>query len=248
MNFGMVLDKAIQIYARDFGLMIGIMAIPHALMFLMGQVVTPLLVVESGLLLLPLLLAYLLGVTVVFCLTSGAMTVAIGNRYLGKDAGFADSYRAAFARFGPLMGTTLVASLLIFLGFLVVVPGIILVVSYVLIAPVVMMENQSGTAACKRSRLLMKGYRWPALGLFLMYSVVVYVVYLGLTFGLAPVFVPGMNPLAPPLWVQLASAVVDLLIAPYPGILSVLLYYNQRIRKESFDLVLLAEGLTGSPR
>jgi len=41
----------------------------------------------------------------------------------------------------------------------------------------------------------------------------------------------------------LVRAPLQFLLAPIPAILVVLIFYNQRIRKEGYDLVLLAEAL-----
>jgi hypothetical protein len=65
------------------------------------------------------------------------------------------AFEALRRRWRPFVLTTTATSLLIFLGlFLGVVPGLILMVNYSLIAPALMMENVSGRAAMRRARQL----------------------------------------------------------------------------------------------
>jgi serine/threonine protein kinase len=69
--------------------------------------------------------------------------------------------RRAFAavkkKLRPVMTTTLLFTMLIFLGFILLfIPGIILMITYALTMPVVMMENLSGRAAMKRAKALAK--------------------------------------------------------------------------------------------
>jgi hypothetical protein len=46
---------------------------------------------------------------------------------------------------------------------------------------------------------------------------------------------------------RLVSAPLQFLFAPVPAILVVLIYYRQRMQKEGFDLVLLADALALHP-
>ncbi len=71
------------------------------------------------------------------------------------------SLRHAFAavkkRLHPVLGTTLLTSLLIFFGLLLlIIPGIIFMILYSLTMPVVMMEGISGRAAMRRAKQLAK--------------------------------------------------------------------------------------------
>jgi hypothetical protein len=240
MTLGMILDKAINLYSRNFLLLVAITAIPQVV-FSAGYVLltnTTFADRAPGLLLLGL--ALLILSLVGNGIGGGAMTVVVGSRYLGRDVAFKSAYKAAFRRAGPIVGGTLLAYLFIFLGFLgLTVPGLILAVSYSLISPVIMLEGVGGAKSLKRSRLLIKGYRWQTFLLYLMYWVVLEVVgfVAGLLAGLAFEGAP-----VPPL-TALINALVTIFLGPFSSVLSVLLYYNQRIRKEGFDLAFLAEAM-----
>ncbi len=95
----------------------------------------------------------------------------------------------------------------------------------------------------KRSRLLMKGYRWQAFLLYLLYWIAVYVGILVVAVVVSVIMRLGL----PETWqrysILLITPLVTVLLGPFSAVLSVLLYYAQRIRKESFDLAFLAEAM-----
>lgn len=247
MSFGMILDRAIQLYARNFILLVGITAIPQVLLYLLNRagsrVSTPD-STTSGLLWVPVnLLANLL----LNGISTGAVTVAISGRYLGREVSIGQCYSAAFRKLGALLGAWIVTGLQIVFGyFLLVVPGIIWTLLFCLITPIIMLEGLPAGRSRKRSRELTKGSRWEILGLFLIYLLVWYglilVVYLVtklISGGPFQLYSPSPSQIT--VLLLLASQVI---LAPFSGILTVLIYYNQRIRKEGFDLELLAEALT----
>ena len=247
MNVGMILDKAIHLYSRDFLLLVAITAIPQVLYgagtwlmyaFSRGEgaralVGFPLLVLGA----------------VFNGIGGGAMTVVVSTRYLGKDVTFAQAYGAALRRAGPLVGGSLLALLFIVLAmFGLIVPGLIFAVSYCLVSPVIMLENVKGAKSLKRSRRLMKGYRWQAFLLYLLYWVAVYVgililVVIVMLIARSAFFVTWQR-----YSVTLITPVVSVLLGPLSSVISVLLYYGQMIRKESFDLAFLADAMAAHAR
>jgi hypothetical protein len=243
MTIGMILDKAIHIYGRDFLLLVAITAIPS----LVSSAVALLFSAAMKGMTLPSGIAMFAALAVSVVLSGvggGAMAVVVSSRYLGREVTFTDAYRAAFRRIGKIMGAMLLGGLFIVLASLgLVVPGIILALSFSLVSPVIMVEGIGGRRSLKRSRLLIKGYRWQALLIFgLCYVVLgVAIVIVGGIFGVIAVLAHvEMTPLA----LQVLNFLLVILVGPFISILSVLIYYNQRIRKESFDLAFLAEAMT----
>jgi hypothetical protein len=121
-----------------------------------------------------------------------------------------------------------------------------MVASYILITPVNVLENCSARHSRKRSRALTKGARWSILGIFFLYLIVTAAATYGslavvnlITGTDQSVFVTGKLTYIH----HLVSAPLQFLFAPIPAILVVLIYYNQRIRKEGFDLILLVKAL-----
>jgi hypothetical protein len=242
MNVGMILDKAIHLYTRNFLLLIAITAIPQVIYAVGTMALTsgasagP----AAGLVGLVLILLS----AVVNGIGGGAMTMVVGSRYLGKDITFGSAYLAALRKAGPLIGGALLAILFIFLGLMgFVIPGLVLAVSYCLIAPAIMLEGVTGARSLKRSRQLIKGYRWQAFLIYFLYWVALYVGILVVAVIVSLIMRLGL----PETWqrysILLITPVVTVLLGPFSAVLSVLLYYAQRIRKESFDLAFLAEAM-----
>ena len=243
MNIGMILDKAINLYARDFLLLVAITSIPSVASSVLNSLMRAAVAGTSLAGSLGVFVMYLLS-TVLHGIAGGAMAIVVSSRYLGRHVTFGVAYATAFRRAGPIVGAMLLSTLLILLGSMgLIVPGIILALSYTLVAPVIMLEDIKATGSLKRSRLLMKGYRWQALLLFLLFIVVLYTAVIPLT--LLAAYLARATAVRP--LVTLASTVLPLLasvlLGPFSSVLSVLIYYNQRIRKESFDLAFLAEAM-----
>ena len=243
MNVGMILDKAIHLYSRNFLLLIAITAIPQVF-----YAVGTLLLADGGTgrPVVGLLGFVLLIVSVVVTgMSGGAMTMVVGSRYLGRDTTFGAAYLAALRKAGPIIGATLLAALFVVLAALgLLVPGIILLVSYSLVSPVIMLEGVKGSKSLRRSRLLIKGYRWQAFLLYVLYWCATYAGIIIMAVVVGALAGRGFGES----WSRYASVlftpVVSVLLGPFSAVLSVLLYYNQRIRKESFDLAFLAEAMT----
>ena len=242
MNVGMILDKAIHLYTRNFLLLIAITAIPQVIYSVGSMVLSWAGGARPG---VSLIGAGLVLVSVVAGgIGGGAMTVVVGSRYLGKDITFSGAYLAALRKAGPLIGGTLLAALFIGFGMMgLIVPGLILAVSYCLTSPVIMLEGVKGAESLKRSRRLIKGYRWQAFLIYLLYWCALYFVLLVLVLVVGAFAVLGILVVWRRYSALFLTPVVTVLLGPFSAILSVLLYYGQRIRKESFDLSFLAEAM-----
>jgi predicted outer membrane lipoprotein len=245
MTFGMILDRAINLYFRNFGLVFGIMAVSQVInqinyvifsetmkgtLYVATVVYTP---------------VYFLVNLLTMAVGTGAVTIAISSRYLGREITILQSYRIAFRKLWTLLGARFVAGLLVGLGFLLFfIPGILLAVAFSLITPVVMLEDTSARKCRERSRELTKGFRWQIFALFLIYYIVYYTiawVFGTLLTAVSILILPAFA--AQPYTSQLLLAPLLILPTPIPALFTVLIYYNQRIRKEGFDLAVLAEAL-----
>jgi hypothetical protein len=127
-----------------------------------------------------------------------------------------------------------------------VVWAVVLLVSYSLITPAILLESLSAPQSLKRSRSLTKGGRWPILGLMVLFHAVRLLLLTGLGYLAGRLGGPQVSFLGPgagSIYHHLIAAPLSIVLSPIQAILIVLIYYNQRIRKEGFDLVLLAEAL-----
>jgi hypothetical protein len=245
MTFGMILDRAINLYFRNFGLLFGIMAVSQAINqinyviwagTMQGTVYVPAFVYTP---------VYYLVNMLTMAVGTGAVTIAISSRYLGREITILQSYRIALRKLWTLLVARFVAGLWVGLGLvLLIIPGILLAVSFSLITPVVMLEDASAAKTRERSRELIAGFRWQIFALFLIYYIVYWLITLvfgSLLAALVGFILPAF--LSTPTFAKLLLAPLMILMTPIWALFTVLIYYNQRIKKEGFDLVMLAEAL-----
>jgi hypothetical protein len=165
------------------------------------------------------------------------VNVVVADAYLGHPT----SVRAAFARakgmFLPYIGTTLLMTLKIFLwSMLFIVPGVLRAIWWMLIGPVVAVEQQYGGKATARSRALVTGHWWSTLGLGLVVGLLVGLPSAGLSFAFK--FIPILGPIL--------TAVVEAVGAAFGAAALLVLYVDLRCRHEDFDLQLLAQQIAAS--
>jgi hypothetical protein len=180
-----------------------------------------------------------------FSIIDGAMTVAASQSYLGRSVDVGDAFQRAFGRIGSLVAVAVVRSLIIGLGFLFfIVPGFYFLARFFAAPAAVVLEQVGMGRALGRSSTLSDGHKGHVLKTLLL----VWIIYLALTIALGAmvgwlVQVAGLGSVADPSALpimQIVSALFTILIYPLVGILQTLLYYDLRIRKEGYDIELMA--------
>jgi hypothetical protein len=212
----------------------------------------------------------LLTAIVVLPLGEAATTRAVSDRYLDRPTSLRAAYRAALSRLGSLImmslilggayilgigGVVLVAVLfaaigagalggaLAILAAIAFIPAVILVaVRTAIAAPAIVLEKVSGWEGLRRSWNLIKGRFWPTFGRILLLALISGII----SSVLAAIFeLPGsaLDPGNTFIYDQLASGLAAVFIGPITYIGVTLLYYDVRIRKEGFDIEMLASSL-----
>lgn len=188
------------------------------------------------------------------CIAMGALVYSVSGAYVGKDIEWRQSYKGVRSQFLPLVGIGFLSWLMVTAGcYMLVIPGVILGVFLSLVIPVMIIENKRVGDTIRRSFELVSYKFWKVfLCGFISFLII------GIASGIAslPFFIYGMikgmqhtSPAPPsiPFFVevlQLALAnFIGLLTAPFWMIVFTLLYYDLRIRKEGFDLEMMAKGL-----
>jgi hypothetical protein len=111
---------------------------------------------------------------------TGGMIFALARRKSGEEVTYAKAIAAGFHNWGRMFGTRFVTGLIVILGLIaLIVPGIVVLLKYSLIDPVVVLEGTSGPYARQRSAALTKGKRWQILCGGLVYLLVVLPVSVG---------------------------------------------------------------------
>lgn len=231
MSFGEILDTGFRIVRNHFVLLVGIGLLMYAPAALIqdlagGNPVSP----TQG-------LAVAVSVIVLLVLSpivSGAITFAVSELYTGKPVTLGSAYRAGFSIVLPLVGTWMLMSLAVFGGLLLlVIPGIYLMLAFMLITQVMVIEHVFGPRALGRSRELVRGHMLRAFGIVFLSSLIMSLLSTVLQLVLAAIPVVGA------IGVALAQS---LAFAFYTAV-GVVLYFDIRCRKESFDLEHLAQQI-----
>lgn len=116
----------------------------------------------------------------------GALTRAAVDDLSGKGVSFGAAIGDGLRYFFPLFVMALLAGIGMMLGFLLlIVPGLILAVRWILAAPIVVIERVGPTNSLGRSAELTEKHRWAIFGLILLYLVFAYAVQIILGVALA---------------------------------------------------------------
>jgi hypothetical protein len=153
-------------------------------------------------------------------------------------------------RLGPMLWLTLLLGLGLILGFLAfVIPAIWLAVAWSVTYPVLLVEDVRGVAALKRSFALVKDHWWATFGrVAVAYILVLVVTAVASSVIVAvPLLAVDDTSFGALLLSNLGSLIVTLLTTPFLAAVITLVYFDLRVRKEGFDLALLAERMGGAP-
>jgi len=177
-----ILKIAWKIYQERFWLLLGITAVPAALMLIFG------LIFGGGLLLagvtranpfasmglgLVLMVVALIAFIYVGIWSSVAELFAIKDHQ--ENIGFKEAFMRARPHLGAFFATCLLAGLAIMGGFiLLVIPGVIFMLWFSQSAYVVINENLSGTQALSKSKSYVKGRMWEVFLKYLFIGAIVY--------------------------------------------------------------------------
>ncbi|MEV6239344.1 hypothetical protein [Lentzea sp. NPDC051838] len=179
---------------------------------------------------------------------SGFITVVVGHAVLGRPVTFAQAWDEFKPRLLPLLGATLLSTLVIMVGVvLCIIPGIWVGVMFSLIGAVVVLERGGVGTAFSRSRALVNGAWWRTFGILLLAAVISWVIssIIGLPFGLLGAATTGFSddPTAALSAGSLVLSAIGGIIAstitlPFTSAVNVLVYVDRRMRAEGMDIEL----------
>jgi hypothetical protein len=247
LSAGEILDVSFQLYRRHFAPLATVAFVCSGVPVLLSLFIQA----AGGMLAnLTLSLLYYVIFTVLSAIATAATVFIVSESYLGRPL----AAGAALSRATPLLWRLIVCSILLALlvgiGLLFfLVPGVILASGLVLAFPALVLEpDATPTGALARSWALTRGSRLRMFGLLLTLLVLIYIPIVAVT-SIAALALPGEQFAGPGisgtaglLAVALAG-VVQLLIYPLFYCVLTVAYYDLRVRKEGFDLEVLASTL-----
>lgn len=170
--------------------------------------------------------------------------------YLGRKPDWRESLRFSTQRLRSLFWVVILTYLVAGLAFIpLIAPGIWLLVSWIAATPVLLAEGVRGRSALGRSFALVRGRWWPTFGTYFIGAIAVGMVTGLMTTLLFAVLFSGIADGGLPGF--LISAVVGtvsgVITTPFMAALVAVIYFDLRVRKEGFDLELLAAGVGVTP-
>jgi hypothetical protein len=245
LTIGELLDRTFFYYRRHFVLFVGIAALPAVLLLAFQLITVLLLTAESGLLLSVMFsLTWIFVYLVTSTLAHGATVVAVSQVLLGRETQVAEAFNSIRPRVGELIIISLNVGVRVLIGLmLLLVPGILLALRYSLTIPAAVLEETGISDSLSRSATLTKGHYGRIL---LVYFLLLVLVMIGsmlwpfLTMIVAAIVSPAVRVGQTPVWVQIAlqfgNFLSQSLLGPIMTIALTLVYYDERVRKEAFDL------------
>jgi multisubunit Na+/H+ antiporter MnhB subunit len=273
LSTGEILDVSFGLYRRLFTPLVLIQVICSSLPFAIAMYAAALGPTSEGLGVygISYLLSFLLG-----ALASGATAIVISENYLGHAIGAGEGLRRALPRLPSLIGVSLLIALVVgaaMLPFAIAFaataaglgfgqPGLALALGVVALAslllpiltfsgfavstPSLVIEQlRSPTRAMGRSWSLTRGSRFRIVGLLFVFFVLLAVPFLGFT--LVSEIVIGSESATGRVVSSVIASLLSFVLAPILYCILTLTYYDLRVRKEAFDLEVLATQLGAVP-
>ncbi|MFD6070132.1 hypothetical protein [Amycolatopsis lurida] len=200
------------------------------------------------------LVATLLGTTVL----TGFLTVLMGKAVLGKPVTFKEALREATPRLLPLLGLTVLYTLAIMVAAIFcLLPAIIPYTFWALASPAFILERGTVMEAFRRSVKLVSGMFWRVFGILLLATVISsflasiitipfsFSAFLSIFGDLDQMYVPSTGDL---ILQSVGTVIAQTIVGPFTALVTVILYIDQRMRREGMDIELArAAGIATPP-
>jgi hypothetical protein len=179
-----------------------------------------------------------LGSLLWYALMNAALVLIASDTYTGRPVDIGASFRHAARRFPAALAAVLLKALAAAVGMLAFLVGALYVLTRFFAVPaVVVLEDRGPLAALGRSSELSAGEKWRIFRTLAL----AWVIYMMFSTGLG--FVALL--LRSDVLTQVLGALFTILVYPLLPVIETLLYYDARIRKEGYDIELMARDLGG---
>lgn len=243
LSVGEILDVSFTLYRRHFAALATVALVCSGVPVLMSVYLEAAggLVANFGFALL-----YYMVFMVLSAIATAATVFIVSESYLGRPLGA----REALVRSTPLLGRILICSIqlaiVIGLGFLFFfIPGVVLACGLMVALPALVLEpGLSPSGSLGRSWGLTRGARLRMLGLLVTLVVLLYIPMFSIV-GLAAIVLPaaGGSRAVGTLAAAALGGVIQMFLYPLFYCVLTVAYYDLRVRKEGFDLEVLASTL-----
>ena len=242
LSVGEILDVSFSLYRRHFATLGTIAVLCSGIPVLLSLYIES----SGGVLYnLPLTLLHYVIFTVLSSIATAATVFVVSESYLGRPLPAREALRRATPLLARLIICSLLFAIVVGIGFIFFfIPGIILVCGLLLAFPSLVLEpGISPTGALSRSWSLTRGSRWRMFALLITMALLLYVPLVGLGAVAAVALPGGAHGTSPGIVTLAVVGVVQMLLYPLLYCVLTVAYYDLRVRKEGFDLEVLASTL-----
>jgi uncharacterized membrane protein len=187
-----------------------------------------------------------------FLVSAGAAVIAVSEIYLGRQPRIWRAFRAAVKRIWSLLGMLFLGFLIVGAGFiLLVIPGFYAACRVSVAFAAALVDEVGPVEAIQRSFALTKGFAWRAFMIFFLTVAISWalIIMIQIPFMIL-IAASAKNPALVILWLALMEIAIlcgGVLVAPVATIGFVLFYYDLRVRKEAFDLQMMMQAIGADP-
>jgi hypothetical protein len=256
LSFGEILDVALKIFGRHWRTLVACVLVPTIPIQIISVLVILSIAPEqydpntgptassesTGTEIAAILVVQLLSL-IASLLAWAACFKAVADGYLGQEPSLGGSLRFGLPRIPRLFGLSVVTGVMIVIGVFGCLVGALLVAALVILSvPAMLLERIGIFAAIGRSFELVKGRYWQTVLMLLVLfaGLLVITLVLGVIFGA----VAGSgSETANAVGSFVASVTASAVGTPIFASILTVFYFDQRVRKEGFDLQLLAQGI-----
>jgi hypothetical protein len=218
LDFGAVFDRTIDIYKSHLKILV--MAAVAVFAFVFVITLVALLAIGSGnasLAIFVSLVMFVLAIIASYVYT-GMVIRVVQHQDDRREHSLGELYRSVAPVLAALIGTSILAGIFVLLGFIaLIVPGLILMTHFALVAAIVVVERLSGMNAIKRSWALVKGNAWTVFA-------VIIVLALALAVARAVLGAIGFG-VGEEVGRALMEFVANIFLAPLPAIAGAVMYF-----------------------
>ena len=241
-----LLDRTFFLYRKHFVLFVGIVALPQLIVLaiqLIGGVIR-----LQGSIFGALGISLVAAVVNILALTAAhaATVIAVSDVHLDRPTSIGSAFSGVKNRLLGIIGIIFLVDLGIGIGFvLLIAPGVYLALTWALAIPVTVLEGTGLNGTVNRSTTLTKDDKGRIFIVALLIAILVWVAALiiDLPLGIIAALANGHNPTALSGWMTIFTSVGAFistsLVGPLMTIALTLFYYDNRVRKEGFDLQLM---------
>jgi hypothetical protein len=241
LSLGQLLDETFNIYRRNFLLFVGISAIPNLVLLVFQLAVATAFSQSTDVLVaMPTTVALWFASLFVNSIVVAATTFGVSDLYLETPTSIMACFSRVSGKALRVVYVSFVTSLIIGIGFaFCIVPGIYLAGRFGLAIPAVVLERITGNQSLRRSLDLTQGFAGRVILVYFLttiFSVIMAIALSAVVRAVGAIAFHDTGILTQQAFDTIFTSLGSIVFGPVTAIALTLAYYDQRVRREAFDI------------